>query len=115
MVNKKIEKVATLTITTNLTQREIAEKLAVNESTVSRWKKTDEYKDTVTKLQKDYLQNLTAPAMRTMRDLLSARSELVRFNAAKDILDRTGYKPTDKVELDADVDMELNIKVDYGD
>lgn len=115
MVSKKMEKFVILTITTNLTQREIAEELAVNESTISRWKRTDEYKTIAKEIQKEYLHDLTAPAVRTMKKLLSAKSELVRFNTAKDILDRTGHKPTDKVELDADVDMELNIKIDYGD
>lgn len=35
-----------------------------------------------------------------MENLLTAKSELVRYNAASDILDRTGHKPTDKVEAE---------------
>ena len=35
-----------------------------------------------------------------MDKLLDAKSELVRYNAASDILDRTGHKPTDKVEAE---------------
>ena len=35
-----------------------------------------------------------------MEKLLNARSELVRFNAAKDILDRTGHKPVDKQQVE---------------
>ena len=34
-----------------------------------------------------------------MEQLLTAKSELVRFNAASDILDRTGHKPTEKQEV----------------
>jgi hypothetical protein len=34
-----------------------------------------------------------------MEELLTAKSELVRFNAAKDILDRTGHKPVEVSEM----------------
>ncbi|MDT2383387.1 hypothetical protein P7D56_23110, partial [Enterococcus avium] len=38
-------------------------------------------------------------ALNTMLKLLAARSEMVRFNAAKDILDRGGFAPVDKKEI----------------
>lgn len=38
---------------------------------------------------------------------------MVRLMAAKDILDRAGFKPEDNVNLNADLD--LNITIDYGD
>ena len=39
-------------------------------------------------------------ALKTMLNLLNAKSEMVRFNAAKDILDRGGFMPTNKQEID---------------
>ena len=100
MLSKKAKKAAALMVTTNLTQREIAEKLDLNESTVSRWKNDDEFKTYKQEVERDYLASLSAPAIRTLGDLLTARSGFVRFQAAKDILDRTGYKPIDKQEID---------------
>lgn len=98
MASNNMQKAAILIVTTELTQREISEKLGINECTLSRWKNSEEFKTMKAELQKEYLNDLTAPAMRTMKKLLNAKSELVRYNAAKDILDRTGYKPTDKVD-----------------
>ncbi|MFS1351456.1 hypothetical protein ACLZX5_14480 [Enterococcus faecium] len=34
-----------------------------------------------------------------MLNLLNAKSEMVRFNAAKDILDRGGFAPVNKQEV----------------
>ncbi|WP_283309473.1 phBC6A51 family helix-turn-helix protein [Streptococcus dysgalactiae] len=95
-------KVIFLAVSTNKSQREIAEEIGISETTISRWKKTDEYKELKDKIQKEYLADLTAPAIRTLQGLLNAKSELVRFQAATDILDRTGYKPTDKQEISID-------------
>ncbi|KRM40678.1 hypothetical protein FD47_GL002698 [Lentilactobacillus parafarraginis DSM 18390 = JCM 14109] len=38
-----------------------------------------------------------------MLKLLNARSELVRYNAAKDLLDRAGFIPTQKHDINANV------------
>ncbi|MFG5570694.1 hypothetical protein ACFJYJ_11720, partial [Enterococcus faecalis] len=39
-------------------------------------------------------------ALHTILKLMSARSEMVRFNAAKDILDRSGYTPVNKQQVE---------------
>ncbi|WP_211089723.1 hypothetical protein [Levilactobacillus tujiorum] len=45
----------------------------------------------------------TPNVMSTMVHLLSAKSELVRYNAAKDLLDRAGFMPTIKQDVNANV------------
>lgn len=96
----KMEKAIHLMVYTTLTQREIAEKLDVCEETISRWKNRDDFKSKKKEEEREFLFELTSPAMRTMRELLNSNSDYVRFQAAQDILDRTGYKPTDKQEVD---------------
>ena len=108
-----MEKAIELMIQTNLSQREIAKKLDVREETVSRWKKRNDFKEKKKEEQKIYLSELSGPAMRTMKELLDSRSDNVRFQAAQDILDRTGYKPSDKLELDSD--LKIVFEDDYGD
>lgn len=49
--------------------------------------------------------------MRTILDDVEAEDK-DRINVAKDFLDRAGFKPTDKVDISADLD--LNISLDYG-
>ena len=56
-----------------------------------RWK--DEH------ILKTIMGKSSGKALNTMLKLLAARSEMVRFNAAKDILDRGGYAPVDKKEI----------------
>lgn len=96
----KMEKAIDLMVYTNLTQREIAEKLDVREETISRWKNRDDFNSKKKEEEGKFLFELTSPAMRTMRELLNSHSDYVRFQAAQDILNRTGYKPTDKQEVD---------------
>lgn len=86
-------------VRTEMTQREIAEQLEVSEETVSRWKKRDDYEDLRVTEERKFLGDLSSKSIQTMGKLLKARSELVRFNAAKDILDRTGHKPVDKQDV----------------
>lgn len=98
-----MEKGIKLMVWTNLSQREIAQRLDVKEETVSRWKKHKDFEEIKLKEEREYLGELAAPALRTMKALLNAKSEMVRYNAASDILDRTGYKPVDKQELSGNV------------
>ncbi|MCL6222246.1 phBC6A51 family helix-turn-helix protein [Streptococcus dysgalactiae subsp. equisimilis] len=101
-MSKNFEKCIKLMVETDFKVSEIAEELKVSERTIYNWKKRDDFNELKEKYQKEYLANLTAPAIRTLQGLLNAKSELVRFQAATDILDRTGYKPTDKQEISID-------------
>lgn len=97
---KKLEKAVVMLVTTNMTQREIAAELNISEVTLTRWKKTDEFKKIRQEIREQYLDDTIEPALRKMRQLLNSRSEMVQYQAAKDILDRTGYNPTEKIEAE---------------
>lgn len=94
-----MEKAITLMVRTNMTQREIAKEIDVSEETISRWKKKKEFNKQKLEEERIFLGDLSSKSIQTMEKLLNARSELVRFNAAKDILDRTGHKPIDKQQI----------------
>lgn len=94
--------------------KELAEHLKVSEKTISQWKNHNadfqaEYKTLVD----SKLQYAAAQALEKQIDLLGSKNDMVAHLAAKDLLDRTGFNPTEKIEQT--VDMELNITVDYGD
>ncbi|MGX0910176.1 phBC6A51 family helix-turn-helix protein [Staphylococcus haemolyticus] len=99
-MNAKQMRAVLLTVEGGLTQKQIAEELKVTEQTLVNWKKKQEYKDELLNAEREMLKGLTVKAVKTMENLLTAKSELVRYNAASDILDRTGHKPTDKVEAE---------------
>jgi phage terminase small subunit len=81
---------------------------AVNSAHVeaSRLLKNDKIREYLEELQKErreLIQNRLAGMAEKAAEMLfelamNAESENVRVNALKDILDRAGYKPTDKVE-----------------
>ena len=52
-------------------------------------------------------------AFRKQLSLLNSKNDMVAHLAAKDILDRSGFVPTEKIEQS--VDMDLSITVDYGE
>lgn len=103
MLNAKQQKAVKLMFEGDLTQKQIAEELKVTEQTITNWKKREDFNDALLDYERKYLKGLSSKAIKTMEKLLDAKSELVRYNAASDILDRTGHKPVDKQEIDANV------------
>lgn len=90
-------------LTTDLSQKEIADQIKVSENTITNWKKTDKYKESRERINKEIFGDLAIEATKTMRSLLKAKSEMVRFTAAKDLLDRAGFTPTTKQEISASI------------
>lgn len=94
MASKK-EKVAKLMVYSDLTQKEIAKQIGVVESTITRWKKQEDFQKLLKENEKTYMKDLVAPAMRGLKDLINANSEFVKLEAVKTILDRAGYDSID--------------------
>ena len=97
----KRERVAIMLVRTPLTQKEIAKEVGVHETTICKWKKKDDFNKLVREEQDKFLKDLSAPAIRTINALLDSHSDYVRLQAAQDILDRTGYKPTENINMDS--------------
>lgn len=109
MLNNNQLKVIELMYETKMTREEIANKVGVGTRTISRWKnENEEFQEAMNNYAHKSIVNAVPKALGTMIRLLNARSELVRFNAAKDLLDRAGFAPTDKVDLGGN---DINIKI----
>ncbi|MDQ7113912.1 DNA-binding protein [Staphylococcus simulans] len=85
---------------TDLSDKEIAIEINTPQPSISRWKTNDKFKAGLMAYQAHHLESSVPQALQTMISLLNAKSELVKFQAAKDILDRTGYNPIDKQEVE---------------
>jgi hypothetical protein len=60
----------------------------------------------------DRLKALVHPAITGLQQLIAqADSDSVRLSAIRDLLDRTGYKPTEKIQTTGD----STIRVEYAD
>lgn len=78
---------------------EIASELQIAESTLYNWLKDDTFTTAYDEYVKTIMSKSSGKALNTMLSLLSAKSEMVRFNAAKDIMDRGGLAPVEKQEI----------------
>lgn len=81
------------------TQREVATRLELHENTITNWKKDNQFIRELDKANRQSINAASSKALGVMLSLLKADSEMVQYNAAKDILDRAGYKPSDNVNL----------------
>ena len=107
-MSEKQQKYIEIKNETGQTDKTIAKKIGVDTTTISRWKRKEEYQLGLKGYQAYYLSEKTPQALLTMTRLLNARSELVRFQAAKDILDRSGYNPVDKQEIETNATVQFN-------
>lgn len=99
VLNSKQRKCIELMTAGDRTQKEISEILHVTEATICNWKKNEEFTAEYTSALKNSMKDVAAKAFLTEVNLLRARSEMVRLMAAKDILDRAGFKPDDNINL----------------
>ena len=94
----------------DMTDKEIAESINIAQKTICDWKKNcKEFQDEYNSLMRRSLQYAAPKAFRKQLKLLDSKNDMVAHLAAKDIMDRAGFNPTEKIE--ADVDTELNITI----
>jgi len=114
MLKPKQVKCLELMIRGEMTDKEIAEQINITQKTICEWKKNNkEFQDQYNTMMRSALQYAAPKAFRKQVALLDSENDMVAHLAAKDIMDRSGFKPIDKIEQQ--VDMELNISIDYGD
>ena len=91
-------------ITTNKTQKQIANELKITEQTICNWKKQKEFKEELQVRIKDKFSSLAIDAQKELSKLLKSKNEYIRIQVVKDILDRAGYKPVEKREIKDDTE-----------
>lgn len=96
------------------TDKEIAEEINISQKTLCDWKKNNpEFQEEYNRRMHSQMQFSASKAFSKQMKLLKSPNDMVAHLAAKDIMDRAGFKPTDKLETD--VDMELKVTIDYGE
>jgi predicted DNA-binding protein YlxM (UPF0122 family) len=111
-LTKKQQEYIRLKNETDLAEGEIAVEIDVNRSTISRWKRNDKFREGFKGYQAEHLSKQVPKALQTMINLLDAKSELVRYQASKDILDRTGYTPVERQQIETTATVQFNDDID---
>ncbi len=104
MLNENQEKCINLMITTNKTQKQIASEINISEKTICEWKKQKEFKEEIQNSMRENFNLLAIEAQKELKKLLKSKNEYVKMHAIKDILDRSGFKPTDKIEHSGNIE-----------
>ena len=92
---KKQQKAVIMLFEGKLSTAEICENVHIGRTTLYNWKMTQRFRDAQDEYSRYILRDVTADAVRTMKDLLGARSEMVRYNAASFIIQRADDQVTD--------------------
>lgn len=101
-LNEKQLKCINLMITENKTQKTIAKEIEVSEKTICEWKKKKEFKDELQKQIQNNFSLLAIDAQKELKKLLKSKNEYIRIQAVKDVLDRAGYKPAERIKNELD-------------
>jgi len=115
MLRSKQKKCIELMASGELTQKQIAKQINITEKTICTWKKDKEFMSELDALVRISIQSLAAKAFRTHTNLLNAKSEMVRYMVAKDILDRAGFKPDDKIKVEGAIPIVIHDDLDDED
>ena len=113
MLKPKQKKCIELLVEGQMTQREIAQAINITEKTISVWKSETEFSSELENATRLSIRSLAAKAKNIMANLLNSDSDNVRFQAAKDILDRAGFKPQEKIEVSKSIDDSIREMEDY--
>ena len=103
MLKTRQKKCIEMLVSGAMTQADVAAALKVSEQTICNWKKNEEFAEELAAANRLVISSLVPAAVQRTKALLNAESEAVQLAAAKDILDRAGYKPQDNIKLNADI------------
>lgn len=107
MLSEKQQKCIILMITTNKTQKQIAKEIQISENSICEWKKNKEFKNEIQNQMRENFGSLAIEAQQKLKKLLNSKNEYIQIQTIKDILDRAGYKPTDKIDMSGGYKVEL--------
>ena len=105
-----VNRIMQLFCTGQYNRREIAHILKITPTTVSKWlavpevsKAINEYQREETIVVDQAIKAIRMKAVDKMDELLDAENEMVQWQAARDILDRTGHKADNKTTVNVNV------------
>jgi len=89
---------------------QMSEVLGISVPTIRRWLRDDKIKKVIAEYQQDEadivqqtLKAMSLKALYKMNDLLDSEVDGIAYQAARDILDRTGHKPSQKQDVKIEV------------
>lgn len=85
-------------VNTDISNKQLSEKIGVSLNTVYNWLHNDDFLLELEKEQRRVFGTMTAKAQRKLYELLDSPNPSVALGACRDVLDRGGFKPVEKIE-----------------
>lgn len=99
MLKPKQIKCLQLLVRGDMTDKKIAEAINISPKTLCEWKKNcEEFQREYNKMMRSNLQYAAPKAFRKQIRLLYSHNDMVAHMAAKDIMDRAGFNPIEKID-----------------
>ena len=94
----------------NWSYQQLAEAVGASKTIVWNWHQSPVYTDELSKRLKEDWKLAAKKAQAKMIELMASEKQEVALNAAKYVLDSTGYKPTDKIDLDTTASIKIVVE-----
>lgn len=91
------------------TYEEAADKLKISPKTLYNWRQDEEFSKEYDKRIRIKLGGMAARAAKRIDELIDSENPDVAFRASKDVLDRTGYKTADKLDISAETTGQISV------
>lgn len=99
-----------LYLTGHYTLKKIAEIIGISETTIYTWMMQENIQTAIREIQQreaaiidSSLKALNFKALQTINELMDSPMDAVRFQASKDVLDRSGHKAISEIKIDKTV------------
>lgn len=108
---KQVECLKLMMMNPKISGKDLSIALNVTEKTISQWKnKNEEFQNEYNTLVRSKIQYAATQALGKQIELLQSRNDMVAHLAAKDLMDRAGFNPVEKIEQEVDMELNINIK-----
>lgn len=107
MLSVKQKKCLEIMILGDKTDKEIAQAINVSQKTICTWKKQEEFVEEYNSMMRTCLQYAAPKAFQRQLSLLNSKNAAVAHMAAKDLLDRAGFRAEEKLSLGGSVPVQI--------
>ena len=110
VLNQKQLKCIELMVHTDMTNLQIAKKIGINNNTITLWLKKDEFQDAMKEEVDKSFKKMATKAQRKLNHLIDSKNDMVSLAACKEVLNKSGYKETEKVESTTTTTIKVDVK-----
>ena len=88
---------------------EVAGKLKITRRTLYNWRNEEEFSAELERRIKIKIGGIVPRAIKKLDELIDSKKEIIALQAAKDMLDRGGYKATDKIDINGKTESNMSV------